>query len=107
MLCRLILAIPLVTLALASADDTPPREEMGVLWTKKWAENNKKFEAQLGQARMAVQKAFNSAIGNVNRQKVLTPAARVDRRKALQEAQQTFERYGTFPPDDQFTRIEF
>src|SRR5207248_1148687 len=103
---RLTLAVPFVALALAAARAEPPQDEMGARWAKKWAEKNKEFSAGRDRARATVLRNFDQAIEKVDRQKGLTPAARTDRRRQLQAARTTFERSGTFPPDDDFAAIE-
>jgi hypothetical protein len=103
---RLPLAVPLVALALGAAQAPDPPEEMGAQWAKKWAEATKDFSAKRDRARAAALSNFDKALEKVDRQRGLTPAARTDRRRQLQEARDTFEKKGTFPPDDEFVVIE-
>jgi hypothetical protein len=103
---RLALAVPFVALALAAARADSPQDEMGAAWAKKWADKNKEFSAGRDRARATALRNFDKAIDQVNRQRGLTPAARTDRRKQLQAARSTFERSGTFPPEDDFAAIE-
>src|SRR4029077_1342453 len=103
---RWALTIHFIALALAGAHAAPPEDEMGAIWAKEWAENNKELAVRRERARATVLSDFDKAIDKVDRQKGLTPAARTDRRKELQAARKTFEKDGTFPPDDEFAAIE-
>ncbi len=104
---RPICALVLLALAVATGRGVRPEDSADTVWVKKWAEKSKDFSWQRDKARTAVVANFDLAIRRVGLQKTLTPAAKTDRRKELEEAKQTFEKTGAFPTDEDFVSSQF
>ena len=96
-----------VLLTVGTTSALRPADSTDTVWIKKWAERSKSFSAQRDHAKAVVIANFDSAIVKVDSQKSLTPAAKTDRRKELQEAKQTFEKTGAFPTDEDFVASQF
>ncbi len=102
-----LLLLIAASFSVATADAVPAEDAAEAVWVKRWAERSKDFAAQRDRARDIVLASFDIAIRKSDSQPGLTPAARTDRRKELQEGKETFEKTGAFPTDDDFVGGQF